>query len=465
MEIEVASVFGSVLNFSKRFVLIRSGRAGGKSTFTAQLIVALTQAFRNRDVIICRDNYSDLENSSYQELLQQIEGMGLSGEYNAKKDPLRIECMSGGNIYFLGIGGADTSRTRSFKTPHKCIAIIFEELQQVRDQESYEQAQASFRRLLDTKVGMMVHLYNPMPSNSHWLNIFWNLKENDADWSCIWSSYKDVAKFLSDMDLKEIIKMKLYDFERYKWMYLGKTTGGFGSVYNEFKPEKHLISREMAGVKFGQNTIVGIIVGVDTAVTHDKVAYVPLLLLNNGQCVVSGRDMFIHDPISMGQYGSAELIPHIQKWYGRLNSTYGIDKNNLPILMVVDSAGTELIKLLRYHMPANVNVMPFNKPTIVNMVDNVKGVLARNMVYIINDGWHQTTVGDKVMENQLAKELSQLEWKQNKDTSMPMTYNPAIPNDVCDAFTYAVNMWFKNPKNLYFIAKTKRKDYYDIEEG
>lgn len=464
--VEVSNVFAPIFQFNHPYVLLRSGRLGGKTTIAIQIAVALVSSHNDRDVIITRSDYSALEDSAYNEFIKWVGEYGLEGQYSFYKAPLRIvNNTTGGIIYFKGIGGADKSRTRSIRTVHPVIAVIFEELQQLRDRESLEQAHASFRRLMDDK-GMMIHLFNPEPQNGHWLNVFYRLKKNDPDWLCIETSYKDVAKFIGENDLKEIIKMKILDNERYQWMYEGKTGGGYGSVYYEFKRDKHLLNRPIATIKFGKEQVVGVIIGVDTAVTHDCTAYVPCLIMNNGQMVVPGKDIFIHDPLKYGDYGSVELMPHISKWFKGICDFYRVQDNKIPVMFVVDSAGTELIKILRYNLPNWVQVYSFTKPSIIQMVDNVKGVLARNMIYLIDDGYHINVKGSFKTDNILADELENLRWKDKEDGSTPTTYDPSIPNDVCDAFTYAVNTWYSNPNNLYWlaIANKMRKDFYDLEE-
>lgn len=469
INIKVANIFKEVLTFNYRYVLIKSGRLGGKTTFAIQLAVALSASFIDRDIIITRNDYSSLEDSSYNEFINWLNEFNLEDYFQIKKDPLRIyNSKTNSTIYFKGIGGADKSRTRSMRTINKVIAVIFEELQQVKDRESLEQAHASFRRLLDQDKGMFIHLFNPEPINSHWLNIYYNLKSKDKDWLCIHSSYKDVLNFISDLDLREILKMKLTDFPRYEWMYEGKASGGFGAVYYEFKREKHLLSREQALLKFKDRRIVGCIIGVDSAVTRDKTAYVPIFLLDNGQGIVSGRDIFIHDPKLWGAYGSVELMPHILKWYKSIENNYGFKENNIPTIMVVDSAATELIRILQYNMPEHVYVNKFDKPSIVNMVDTVKGVLARNTIYLIDDGYHWSIKDAYNCENILAEELENLKWKEKLDGSTPTTYDASTPNDASDAFTYAVCAWYKNPENIYWVEElnyltNSRNEIYDYQ--
>ena len=98
--------------------------------------------------------------------------------------------------------------------------------------------------------------------------------------------------------------------------------------------------------------------------------------------------------------------------------------------MVVDSAATELIRILQYNMPEYVYVNRLNKPSIVNMVDTVKGVLARNTIYLIDDGYHWSIKDAYKCENILAEELENLKWKEKLDGSTPTTYDASTPNDV-----------------------------------
>lgn len=465
LDLTIADKFVELFNYQYHYSLLKSGRTSGKSVVGAQKTVVDILKFPNRDIVICRCNYSDLKDSLFREILTQMRELEIENQFIVREAPLRIINKKSGNIiYFFGVGGSDTSRTRSFKPAHKLSLVVFEETQQLNRQENLEQAHASFRRYLDEQIGMFLHLFNPEPVNSHWLNVYYNMKKEDKDWLCIHTNYTDILQFITDLDLKEIRKMKLLDETRYNWMYLGETTGGFGSVYPEFNRRKHLISRVEATEKFSAYKISGIIVGVDSAVTRDKTAYVVGLILDNGQMVIASKDTFIHDPIKYGEYSSSQLMPHIMKWFNEWKSFYGVEENNIPVYFTVDSAATELLHTLRYHLPQKVGVFAFKKSSQLQMVDNIKGVLARNMVYLIDDGYHITIKGKEVSENVLAQEIETLKWKEKTDGSMPTNFDPSIPNDVSDAFKYLVNSWFTNPNNLYWQERIKKqtKEFYDL---
>lgn len=461
MEIRIAKPFKEVLDLKHRFVLIRGGRASGKTIFAGQLLVILSSQYPGRDIVIARSSFSDLRDSSHQTLQTLIEEYGLGNDFDIKYNPLRIiNKRTGTNIYFMGIGGADKHRTKSFMPKNNSIiAVLFEELQQVKDQENLEQAHASFRRFLDVEKGVFIHLYNPEPQNAHWVNMLWNIKKDDPDWLCIWTNYTQVSNFLNDIDLKEILKMKLLDEQRYKWLYLGETGGGFGSVYPQFKRDKHFIPFEDAKKKFVGQRIVGMVIGVDGAVTHDATVLCPIAIFQNGQSAIV--DLFYHDPTISGQKSSAELIPFIQRWFAEIQKKYSLNDFQVPIIFKVDEAAPELKRQLAYLLTRpNTQVEAYRKKSILEMVGVVQSAISQNVIYVINYNGVYDYVLNKwvVRDNPLAEQLDNLIWNE-KQTG----YDPIIPNDAADAFTYGINTYYKNPDNLYWLANIKRLDFYDLE--
>jgi len=460
MEIKIANVFKKALDLDKRFVLIRGGRASGKTIFAGQLLVLLSTQYPKKDIVVARNSFSDLRDSSHQTIQSLIEEYNLKQDFLVKYNPLRIvNKRTGTNIYFMGIGGSDTHRTKSFMPKNNSIiAVLFEELQQIKDQENLEQAHASFRRFLDVEKGVFIHLYNPEPQNAHWVNILWNIKQNDKDWLCIRTDYTKVTDFLNDVDLKEILKMKILDEQRYKWLYLGETGGGFGSVYPQFKREKHFIKFDEAKKKFNGQRIVGVIIGVDGAVTHDATVLTPMVIFQNGQGAIV--DIFYHDPLTDGQKSSNELMPFIQRWFEELRKKYALDQNNVPILFKVDSASPDLKRQLAYFLSNRASIESFNKPTILEMVGVVQSTLSQNVVYIVDyDGYYNYVLNRWIRkDNPVAVQIENLIWDERQKG-----YDPIVPNDGSDAFTYAVNTYFKNPDNLYWLANIKRLDFYDLE--
>lgn len=459
MDIKVAKCFEPLFKIKNKNFILEGGRASGKSKVVYQLCITLMLNHPKLDWIVARDSYSDLETSSYAELVNYIEENELNHEFQIKKSPLRIVRKgNNGTIYFLGVGGSDKSRTKSYKTKHKVAGIIFEELQQVKDEESLTQALASFRRLLDPNNWRIILVFNPPAQNAHWVNVWSRIKEKDPDYVVIKTSYLDIIDFINDVDLKEILKMKMLDFQKYEWFYLGKPGGGFGSVYPQFKREKHFITYQESINRFSKYRFKALIIGGDGAVTHDCTSLVPIAILENGQALV--LDIFHHDPKTSRQLSSAALMPYIKLWFEELNNKYMIKESGIPILFKIDSAATDFRLELGYKFANNrTMVSSFSKSTIVEMVGVVQSAISENCIYIINFGGYKDYVQNKFIqgENPLVIALENLIWNEK------MTgYDPIVPNDDSDAFTYAVNTYYKNPDNVNWLKNLKRKEFYDL---
>lgn len=475
--IEIAEPFRPIFDFKKHFFMLSGGRVSGKTTVTAQLLVALTLMYPEHDIIIGRDSYSSLSTSSYAELIDYIGKIHLEDSFITRQNPLKIRNIkSKCNIYFIGVGGSDKSRTRSFHTEHRLSALLIEEAQQIKDEESLNQAVASFRRLFDTEIVMVFYLFNPPPANSHWINVMFEMRKNDPDYLCVHSTYLDIVKFINDIDLKEILKMKITDPLNYDWMYLGIPGGGFGMVYPQFKRAKHLkpyleiinkfsnstnqpqLSDEARRLRFSQS-IRALIIGGDGAVTHDSTSFIPMLLMDTGQVVIP--EIFHHDPKTSGALASSQIVPLVKQWLGFIERKYFVGPN-IPIVFEVDCAAADLVRELRYKLPTRYEVFAYDKQTIVEMVGVMQSTFAQNIIQIIDfPSYHDYARNSDIKgQNPLVVALENLVWNEQKTG-----YDKAIPNDDSDALTYAVNSIFRNPNNLYAISRflTTKKDFYDLD--
>ena len=467
LNLKIAPVFQEFWTSKKNFHILESGRTGGKTRVGSDYAMCSTCNLYERDVIVARNSYSDLADSLYSTMCKFIASHKIGNIFVTKQNPLRIEnIQTHCNIYFTGIGGSDKNRTKGIETEHPVEVIIFDELQQVRDQESYEQAKASFMRLL-TPTAKMIHIFNPPRMKAHWVNVWAKLKESDSDWLVTKSSWLDMIPYLKDLEIKEILKMKATDPDEYEWMYMGKTVGGLGSVYPQFKPDKHLISYKDAQEKFKGERIMSVIIGGDNAVSRDGSCLCPIAVFSNGQCAV--LDVFYHDPKTDGDLSVSEMIPYIQKWLRELEAKYGLNNpgyfgSYTPIAFVIDGSiiGIELAKELRYVLnPNRYDIIRYSKKNVIEMAGNMKSVFARNMLYIIDYGGRKNYVRDKWEQgyNIVAEQVESLIWNE-KETG----FDPIIPNDACDALTYGTNAIFKNMFNLYYVdqAIKVRKEFYDL---
>ena len=464
-EIQIAEVFEPLFTSDYLDFVLPGGRTSGKSKTSAILSGIETALKPNEDILIARASYGSIADSVYNETSEVLESIPcFEGEFTYRKSPLRIvRNKTGSTIYFMGIGGS-TDRTKGFKPKNKIGLVILEETQELKSREHLDQTLASLRRRFgkDCKV---VIIFNPPAQRFHWINVWCEEKERDKDVCVIHSTWEDILPFLSDREIKEILKYKYTNRPYYDYIYGGIPTGLMGSVYPMFNSELHLVkyeARETSKVLHDYR-IVGCIIGCDFAITHDSTALVPLFIMSNGQCAVG--KVFYHNPLENGVKGTFPLVENeISRWFKELRKENNLDNpndymNSIPIVFVVDSAATDGVQALNYYFSNRAMVYAVRKGTILQMVDTTQSAIAKNIVSIYDYGGYYNYTQNKWVngENLLAYQLQTLVWNE-KETG----YDDTIPNDVSDAFTYATWWWFKNTENIMWLDEISRnrQDYY-----
>ena len=272
--------------------------------------------------------------------------------------------------------------------------------------------------------------------------------------------------YLSDREIKEILKYKYSNKAYYDYMYGGIPTGAMGSVYPMFAEDRHIItSQEFDLCREKGLRIVGCVIGGDGAVTHDATSFVPLLLLSNGQVAVG--PIFYHNPLEDGVIGYHSLVQNnLSRWLEDLCRRYNLisprEKREhpqaqcLPIWMIIDSAAPDLIQECRFFFGDRINVQPVKKASVFEMVGVVQSSIANDNVVVVNYGGYYNYHTNKYVErkvNLLAEQLTNLIWNE-KETG----YDPIVPNDVSDAFTYGDIFWYGNQENIQFFNILKSKN-------
>ena len=462
-------VVDAIKNHTVNEIVIPTGRISGKSKNTVIISNLLMLAFPYHDIVVTRSSYGSMADSSYSEFETVINDMpeSISSQFVFKKSPLRIERVgNSGTIYFIGSGGSNKDRTKGLHTKHPVIVAIVEETQEFRTKESYDQFMASLRRNL-TDDAIVITLGNPPAIEAHWFNQMVERKKKDKDCLVVKMIWEDIVEFLTDYDIKEILKCKILEPDYYQWMYGGVPTGGLGQVYPMFRKDIHLIPfHQRSNSKLLKDfRIVGVIIGCDGAVNRDSTALVPRFIMSNGQSV-AGK-IFYHNPQTNGVKGSFPLCENeIKRWFDEL-----IQENNLnnpynymasiPIVFVVDSAATELIQALKYYFSNRATVYSIKKGTILQMVDVVQSAIGKNVVAVYDyGGYYNYTLNKWITEeNILAYQYRSLIWNE-KQTG----YDPLIPNDVTDADTYGIYFYYRQVENIVWLQDVvnRRKDYYNL---
>ena len=466
--IAIPEAFREVLETNKTNIMLYGGRVGGKSQNTALIAVLLMMMNPNRDVIVARASYGSMADSSYQEFEQAIMSMGedVYKDFAFYKSPLRIERLGNkGTIYFIGAGGSNMSRTKSIKTKHPVVCVIFEETQELREKRNLDEALASFRRRYGEHTKQII-MGNPPPQEAHWFNVMRVACQQDKDWLVKRVTWKDILPFINDYDLREIIKTQINDLDYYNWFYMGESGSGLSSVYPMFRESKHQITAlqfDRLRNKYPLK-VCACVIGGDGAVNRDSTAFVPLLLLNNGQAIVA--PIFYHNPKEDGSYSYHQLVQdHLTRWFDELCRRYHLgsirelrehpNTERIPVFMRIDSAAPDLIAECKFFLGDRCNIAPIQKKGIMEMVGVVQSAISNDNIIVLDYGGYYSYVKNlwiKKDKNLLSEQLETLIWNDKQNG-----YDPIIPNDVSDAFTYATLFWYGNQENIqYFnILKTR----------
>jgi len=450
---DVLKPYDKLFDESNHKIILKSGRTAGKSTSLYKRVTHNLFAYKDLDIIVCRNALSDMRKSVFNGILKYLRSEGFGEYIEYKTRPLKIINKLYGNvIHFEGIGGHDLERSKGLEPDNKVSLIVIDETQQLPRQENLDQAMATFRRHLDDDIWQIILAFNPKRQNSHWLNEYYRNNEAIGEWMCIHTDYRMIADALNDIDKREIRIEKVVNPTNYRFLYLGETDGLFGGVYHTFNRDFHLIKEKQVRKLITKLGIHSVLIGVDGATTRDKTAFVPTIILNNGQGIV--LDYFYQDPEKNGALSNDMLFPYVERWLYAFHDRWGIYFNQR-IEMIFDSASADLRLVCANRLPARYVCTSYSQKNVIQMAHIMQNAFSRNTLYILDDGgvFNYMTNRKEYMSHPLVTQLESVIWDEKGKG-----FDDSIPNDVTDALTYSTAFYFKNPNALYF---PKKQDYYE----
>ena len=267
-------------------VIITSGRAGTKSSFSA--ILEDYAIIENKDcaVVVMRKFHNKLKKTVYKECLRGLNRLGLNkNKFKITVSPMEIKNKRNENtIYFTGNDSIDD--TKGMIDENKPIKIVvLDELTEFFDkgdgEDEIANIEATFIRGNDEDFRMF-YLFNP-PQNPKAPIMQWVEKmEKRPDCIHIHVDYRDVPEEWLGKKLIESAKlMEQYDEKMYKWIWLGECTGIDEVIYYMFNEEKHIrepnkeilesIPWFFVGIDYGQmNATTFQFYGLDTIISVYK---------------------------------------------------------------------------------------------------------------------------------------------------------------------------------------------------
>ena len=201
--------------------------------------------------------------------------------------------------------------------------------------------------------------------------------------------------------------------------------------------------------------------GVDHATANDTFACVPVAILDNGEAQT--LEVCYDDPKETNRtLAPTEQCDILSNFIDFLNEKYGIEYNQLRVIISCDGAASPFIKQLEHTKKTAENRKLWKYITIKGFTMKkkdinlgiIKNAFAYGVLTILNEG--VLTWDKRNNHHRLAKEIESQRYKNGK-------LDPAIPNDLCDALEYGLMPYYTNCYNLSFPFRVneREKSHYD----
>ena len=420
-------------------VIITSGRAGTKSSFSA--ILEDYSIIENKDcaVVVMRKFHNKLKKTVYKECLRGLNRLGLNkNRFKITVSPMEIKNKRNENtIYFTGNDSIDD--TKGMIDENKPIKIVvLDELTEFFDkgdgEDEIANIEATFIRGNDEDFRMF-YLFNP-PQNPKASIMQWVEKmEKRPDCIHIHVDYRDVPEEWLGKKLIESAKlMEQYDEKRYKWIWLGECTGIDEVIYYMFNEEKHIREPNKEILESIPWFFVGIDYGQMNATTFQCYG-----LDYNNKCV-QGIDEFYHSGRETGKQKSpSEYAQEFKNFKDRIEEETGKRIK----FVFIDPSAKGLAEEIKRVCP-DVAILDANN-TVILGINRVQKIMSFLRYYISRKQKH------------LIEEKYQYKW--NEDLLDKGKEEPVKENDHCnDAERYAImGVWKYIKQLLPFIDVEEKK--------
>ena len=261
MEIKLNKVFKEFNRTKKRYRVAKGSAGSGKSKNVAiDYILKLSDSkYKGANLLVVRQTEASHKDSTFAELVQAINDLGLSSWWNYTTTPLSLTCKATGNsIIFRGFNDSRArERVKSITFPKgKLVWIWCEEATELQESD-VDILDDRLRGQLDNPnlYYQITFTFNPI-SASHWIKRkYWDYEDDDI-FKCH-STYLD-NRFLDEAYHKRMMRRKEQDPEGYKIYGLGEwgELGGLiltNYVIEEIEDNDDLYDNVVLSQDFGFN--------------------------------------------------------------------------------------------------------------------------------------------------------------------------------------------------------------------
>lgn len=396
------------------------GRASGKSSFCALMLVALLVNNPEVNAVVLRKTANTLRRSVFEQVVWAIRKLGVSEYFKVPKSntaalPIVLS-RDGKHQQILFAGCDDPEKLKSLKSAHGYFGVLW-----IEEKTEFEEAQLHNATISILRGGdkfWTLESYNPPSAARHWCNS--EERQQDANRLVVRTTYKDVPPaWLGDAVLHDIERTKATNERLYRNMYLGEATGSGLNVFENIRLEA--IPDEAI------KTADVIYRGVDWGYYPDPFQYVA--------CFMSNKTLYIFDELRLYKAGNLvsfeRTAEHIENTRARLGYIRERGEG--------DAIATERITCDSAEPKSVADWRAFG----ANARGAIKGVGSRERGY----KWLQSLdaiVIDPSRCPRCADEFSLLEFDTDRKTGEVLTGYPAgQPDHTIDAVRYALESVYK----------------------
>ena len=443
-------------------VLLYSPRASAKSTNLGTLIYLYYEQYRDYDVGIGVDSFTNAGDGVLAEFQAFIEAHSLNDDNSWVFGATEIYKKGRHNVIKTFAVQSnrldDVNRTKSKKLIRPISLFVMDEVQKLHSKKILDNCLSTFLRQMKAGHRKVILAGNP-DRRAMWFHDYYKQKLNDPNWIVLKPTYRDILEWLPQDLLDEIYAMQRDDPVSYAQIYEGDLdVAGWENCFHSFIESKHYIPREWFienDRKLGGRAFIrAIVFGIDDAERVDALA---------GDCVTVHNDGRLR--AQEGLYVSCKEMPEkpaiterceiVVKYLDYINEHFNRE-HQLPVIMVFDCAGG-MYQQMVVQKKTDKNYMRWRNVVLLSYTDKmekekqygiVNTAFANGTLTIVNVDKYSPQYSNRVLCDQL--KASRLLENGKLD--------PTVPNDRPDSLQYAVMTVLRNPYNLTF---PERKERYD----
>lgn len=376
---EVNPHFRSVWTTKKPYNILRGGRNSFKSSVISMKLVYMmlgyvAQGERERaNIVVIRKVATTIRDSVYLKIQWALEKFGILEQFKMTVAPFKITHKGTGSTFYF-YGQDDFQKLKSNDIGN-IIAVWYEEAAEFDDSEEFDQTNVTFMRQKHPSADNVLFFwsYNPPRNPYAWINEWSDGLVGEVSYLVHDSTYlNDELGFITDQVLQDIERIKVNDYDYYRYLYLGEPVGLGTNIYNMnlFKPLNELPA---------DDRIIALYYSLDTGHAVSATACGCYGLTAKGKVI--RLNTYYYSPAGrVRKKAPSELSADIHEFVTK-TSTQEYWSGARIMKRTIDSAEAALRN--QYYKDFGLHWIPVAKKKKVDMIDHVHDLLAQGRFYYL----------------------------------------------------------------------------------